>query len=847
MIKITNITLTDFGGHKRIDSSISGHVVGLTGPNGRGKTTVLQAIQFAMTGTIDTDPMEPMRAFIRRATGDNPPKSMQVDMEFVADGKKGKISRKVTKTTSTRSLSWEGLPADPKTGSRATLTSESQVNELFLEILGVDKKAINSTVFIRQGELTRMFSKDAERRDFYTRLLMLGSLEKISDVVEAHRATVASSVQDLGVARDAANAAYEESAAYFEQCETTLKGLPAQDMELQTARRFLQLMTEHAAAEDALQDAEKRLAAVNTSGDVSWLESEKSMMAQLSLELVNLTEARDAHFKARTAAAEAETAWQSAQESVRMWAALESAEAELARVGIPGEDPADELAKCADSLKWLDQLEALKESTPALQAKVAELQRVSDTCKATYEYHNTIYLDARLTYSQLAESIKLQKELKSKLDGLSKDGACMCPVCGSGTPDLAFLDRSIESLKDQLKLSEEEGVEIAKKVQELRAENTKATVAYHDAFSRLCADEETLKRLRVSTAFITRRGVLDLVEKLKAKQEEFSAKAIEFRRLTTAVRDAKVAVQRVPKWNTDALKTLETAKYSTKTYASTKPWDAEDEEQRVSVSARIASMRVVIQQAEAAATSQADAQRRLATITEAVVAAMPPSEFFADVCPADTALTMAEVRRKVEALEAAQKQHDTAKGSYTAANDRLRDASRKLDELDLRAAEQVQRLKLVEDLVRLRDTFRPTGASLEYLTYKFKQIAKMAGDYLAESGADFMVAASPDVPLYYEFLRTDRPDETWLGQNRLSGGQKVRLAVATLRAIHALIMPNVGLLVLDEPTTHLDEEAKRAMADMLHKIGNEGNLQIIVCDHSPILVDAFSDLIQLPD
>jgi energy-coupling factor transporter ATP-binding protein EcfA2 len=59
-------------------------------------------------------------------------------------------------------------------------------------------------------------------------------------------------------------------------------------------------------------------------------------------------------------------------------------------------------------------------------------------------------------------------------------------------------------------------------------------------------------------------------------------------------------------------------------------------------------------------------------------------------------------------------------------------------------------------------------------------------------------------------------------------------------------MPDVGLLVLDEPTTHLDDEAKRSMADMLHAIGDEGTLQMIVCDHSPILVDAFSDVIQLP-
>ena len=84
-------------------------------------------------------------------------------------------------------------------------------------------------------------------------------------------------------------------------------------------------------------------------------------------------------------------------------------------------------------------------------------------------------------------------------------------------------------------------------------------------------------------------------------------------------------------------------------------------------------------------------------------------------------------------------------------------------------------------------------------------------------------------------------------QSRMSGGQQVRLAVATLRAIHALAMPDVGLMSLDEPTTHLDDDAKQSMADMLQKIGEEGTLQMLVCDHSPVLLDALSDQIKITE
>jgi exonuclease SbcC len=196
-------------------------------------------------------------------------------------------------------------------------------------------------------------------------------------------------------------------------------------------------------------------------------------------------------------------------------------------------------------------------------------------------------------------------------------------------------------------------------------------------------------------------------------------------------------------------------------------------------------------------------------------------------------------------LEQTAYDHQVGKG--VAAREAMLQASAAVGELELKIAEQGERRVLAQDLCKLRDTFKPSGASLEYLDYKFGQIASMASDYLAESQADFMVAASAEIPLAFEFVRLDRPDEVWMAQNRMSGGQKVRLAVATLRAIHALVMPDVGLLVLDEPTTHLDDDAVRSMAEMLKKIGDEGTLQMVVCDHNPVLIDAFSDIIEIPE
>lgn len=199
MLLIKSLKLTDFGRHKSVDANFDGHVVGLTGSNGLGKSTVLQALQFAYTGTVETEPARPLLNFIRRSSGDNPPKFAEVESTFVADGKEGRIIRRITRTSITRKLYWDG--------SDKPITSDKEVSRILEEIMGVDKKAVNSTVFIRQGEMASMFKQETERRDFYTRLLMLGHLAKVANVIETHRSHLSGTLADLGAVRDAADSA----------------------------------------------------------------------------------------------------------------------------------------------------------------------------------------------------------------------------------------------------------------------------------------------------------------------------------------------------------------------------------------------------------------------------------------------------------------------------------------------------------------------------------------------------------------------------------------------------------------------------------------------------------------
>jgi exonuclease SbcC len=839
MIKITSIEITDFGRHHSIKSKLQGCVVGLAGPNGRGKSTVLQAIQFGLTGTIDHP--DPLRAFIRRSSGENPPAAAEVTLEFVADGKVGKIQRRITRTTVTRKLWWDG--------AEKPITSDAEVSSIMLDILGVDKKAINSTVFIRQGEMASMFGLETDRREFYTKLLMLGHLAKIANVIETHRETVASSVQDLGAVRDAAQASYEEARRFFETCESEMKGLPSPAEYLALVRNVSSQYSAVAAAEDAATAAKTQLQQHVPAGEDAalWLVNARQQQQEWQKKLTSLTQRKQANLQASADQSKTDLALLSARGLKQQFAELADAEAKLKEAGELGDSPESSVKRAEAMLKKFDDLDTLTTSIPGATASEREAEEKVTAGTEVVAALQTAYDANRESYVLIRNALQMRRDL---LRGLEVGGGHSdhCPLCGGTTPpDPEHLRKEITDLEGQLKKAEDKGVVSgdalrAKQKDAGALQRAHATLA--DALAKHLNDQ---RRLQIETSLTTRETTQQGLNEATAKLQAWHAKAHEHARLTQVVDRYRVAVKGKTEPTQHEIDNLVAQEASQAQALKDAPWRAlidgamlhDAAEEAKSTSDAVETVQKQIAEVDAAQRSMEAAHDSLRKL----LADVPLGFFPSDGAPV---LTQQMVQSKLTELEKAQQTLDEARGRHDAANESMKAASRKIDELDLRTAEQKTRLALAKDLEMLRDTFRPNGASLEFLNYKFGQIAQLAGDYLAESGADFMVSASEDLPLSYDFLRTDRADEAWMPQSRMSGGQKVRLAVATLRALHAMIMPNVGLLSLDEPTTHLDEEAKRAMADMLRKIGEEGTLQMIVCDHSPTLIEAFSDRIELP-
>jgi DNA repair exonuclease SbcCD ATPase subunit len=113
--------------------------------------------------------------------------------------------------------------------------------------------------------------------------------------------------------------------------------------------------------------------------------------------------------------------------------------------------------------------------------------------------------------------------------------------------------------------------------------------------------------------------------------------------------------------------------------------------------------------------------------------------------------------------------------------------------------------------------------------------------------ANFVIRPCRDA-LSYEFLRSDDADDAWLDITRLSGGQKVKLSTAFLISVQETICKDVNFLVLDEPSTHLDEPSVNALGALFTSLAtrmDNGNGQIWIVDHHFSLRSACSANFQL--
>ena len=162
----TRLKLNNFKSHEHSVISFDKGISVIVGENGAGKSTILEAISFALfkqhTGKKIDD-------LVR-----NNSNAMSVELEFNSNGREYKIVRQ--KKSALKSSLFR--KTSPDSGYVHICTGDKEVSSEIRQILDIDSDLFLNAIYIRQGEIAELVDKTpAEKDQLIAKLLGIDSLE----------------------------------------------------------------------------------------------------------------------------------------------------------------------------------------------------------------------------------------------------------------------------------------------------------------------------------------------------------------------------------------------------------------------------------------------------------------------------------------------------------------------------------------------------------------------------------------------------------------------------------------------------------------------------------------------
>ena len=168
---IEELTLKNFKSHKNSKIDFNEGITVILGQNGAGKSTLLEAIRFALFKKVDGNIQDMVR---KPVDAQDDVSTMMVKLKFKHNNIQYEIER--IKKRSSSSSTIRRLSGDKTV---QITNGEKQVTEEIEKIIGVDKNSFLNAVYIRQGEITSLIDKTAsDRKELISKLLNLDNLEK---------------------------------------------------------------------------------------------------------------------------------------------------------------------------------------------------------------------------------------------------------------------------------------------------------------------------------------------------------------------------------------------------------------------------------------------------------------------------------------------------------------------------------------------------------------------------------------------------------------------------------------------------------------------------------------------
>ena len=850
-MKIKKIELKNWGPHKHLTLDMDASVVGIVGANGKGKSNLLQAIDYAFTANLNKQKAE---KYIRNFGQHDGATSASVTIEFEKGGKKGIISRTVTSTVSKRKLEWDG----------ESWNKAADVEKKLEDILGTDKASLANAVFIKQGELSNLVKgTPSERHTIFQKLMNLQFLEPRADDVQSKLSAIRGSLQDF-------RPLLQDITRDIEDVKEKLGDVGSADLvpavnKYSEAIRDLSVLIglhkqymESIREADTINDSIKRITDsrynVLAGHGVKSYEELQAAVDKLQADLevytneLNLlnknAQAWNIKTNLRTLLSNTETGIAEAEKYVLNQDSLQST--------------TDVLNQMKKAVEYYDKLALLESEVAAAQSK---LNLVSRDKRNAYE-NNKLLLENAIHKGE--DSITKSKIKLHSIDIkiLALQSETECPVCGSSisSETLRLPGETDEQLVHRL------GQEWNEAEAGIRA--AEAAVADNTHTLRIMESEAIAEGLHEAQS----KDVLN--KHLKALEDFKSSTAT-----PTVIRQAAVQTAEILQTTLAnhekyfvSLSQLQNSRIDLQTQLSSmEDVECPDESKKTKLSNTISNTRYNLQlrtggirtldslngQLSAIYEQQRNNLQKTAELDKAILTfwdepreALESLWGFAQsqeecVYDRNSVAHCEQVLSIFEGERASIKETITRKQLEEG---QLAKLQAKLEDVKGLILQNDDKQRLIDDLQIVKSMLMRNGVPLAFMNDVFGKITGMIQEMLNRMGANFNVIPDPDRPCSFLFVRNDNNTGFEMSQEQLSGGQAIRLALALLLSCQQVILPDVGLLVLDEPSSHIDSEGVENMRDLflsLQDILNNSDMQVIMVDHNEKLMTAFDKTIEL--
>ena len=858
---IKRLKLTNFGGHEALDIDLNGRCVGILGANFTGKSTVLKALEFAWTGGLD----EKAESFVRSAA-DGSVSNAEVEMDFEKNGITGKIYRRVGKSPKRWLELSTMLNAD---GKPERIAKAAEIDRQLAAIFCADKQAIANAIFLPQGYLDKLlFGDQPEREKLFMRLLLIGHFGTVENAVDTQITNVSAMLQDCGTVMDEVRTQLRDSQEKQQTLTANLAGLLDPSETITRYRTYLNAVKAQEAAMNGVSLAEvaneasrakvstavapltKSMAGITADSFKEVLESANTELTTADIRAAALlTECGElSAFITRAETLSAAWADHERLKAAGLVFATERATLQTALDALP-KDIAAQMKQLQDIATHGQLVVSARKTQDEALAKHAEASEAEALNPKTQDMVDALTADLAAPEKEigvLEMRVALCKQLRDHQEKAHAD-ADHCPVCKQTIP--------AEVLVSEF--------------------DTARLVALQETATRWRNDRSALVRqmtLRTEAVRTTQAAYLNAEAELKTvveatpwpytgtySFEELNAMLIQQQELT-----AKLGTVNVQDTHNETEIGRITAKWPATSFAwlaiEAKPEIVTQKKARLAEATKlrddwvtyvnywrpeVAKLQTALREAgessgryEAAVEANRNAKAVLLDAMKAITATQGDSK---DADPTRIAM-------ELPILEGTQTQRQQLQGELRQLDSAIATLHKRLKELKDLQDKQADVRALVEDLRRLKGTFTRQGLPRMYLSERFNQLTGLTQRNLGMLNANFVVTPSVDEVLSFDFTDQERP---WIGklpQSKLSGAQRVLLTISFLLAVQQLILPQVGLLVIDEPSNHLGVPQKEDLRDLFASLNQtlaNTDAQIIVVDHDPIVMQALTKVVRL--